>query len=512
MAEKATLEIGLDASGAIKSVDGLEAELKAVGKEGVKAGDAMQAGAEKGDRAYSNLGKTAAAAGAAIGAAFVAGAALVLKNTAAAEAGIAQMEAALRSTGGAAGLTSQELQTMAADIQKVSTFGDDAVISMQSLLLTFTSVRGDVFRDASTAIADLATRMGTDLNGAAQMVGKALNAPVEGVAALTRVGVQFTEEQKKMIASLVETGRVADAQRVILRELEVQFGGSAAAARNTMSGALAALKESFGDLAEVPAIAGPITSALNEINENLQTIAESAALAGAAIATAIYAPAVIGGLSTAVTGVIALTKYVGLLNLAMMGLRATMAFLSGPAGLITLFVAGVGAAIVGTRALGRQAEETAAKIQSEFAKALTNVPKTELPALLKTLTNEIARIQREINNIENAPGLVGNADELRGVLARLQGNATEVAKALRAMREEAKDAAKELKETSERVDNLRVAVAKASGQKLTAINLQEQIDLKDVTDETEKALIRKLAALQRLAVFEDGGTAVIVMW
>jgi hypothetical protein len=54
-----------------------------------------------------------------------------------------------------------------------------------------------------------------------------------------------------MVKALVDTGNVADAQRIILRELETQFGGSARAARETLGGALKALENAFGDMFEV---------------------------------------------------------------------------------------------------------------------------------------------------------------------------------------------------------------------------------------------------------------------
>jgi len=85
--------------------------------------------------------------------------------------------------------------------------------------------------------------MGQDLQSSAVQVGKALNNPTEGLTALTRVGVSFTEEQKKAVEALMETGNVADAQKVILGELERQFGGSAAAATGTFAGQMAIMSE-----------------------------------------------------------------------------------------------------------------------------------------------------------------------------------------------------------------------------------------------------------------------------
>jgi len=120
----------------------------------------------------------------------------VLDATIKQEAALAQLEARLKSTGGVAGLTRKELAKFAASLQQVTTYGDEAVIELEALLLTFTNIRGQVFRDATRAVLDMATAMGVDLKSAAIQVGKALNDPVQGMSALSRTGVQFTRAQK----------------------------------------------------------------------------------------------------------------------------------------------------------------------------------------------------------------------------------------------------------------------------------------------------------------------------
>ena len=183
----------------------------------------------------------------------------------------AQLAAAIRSTGGAAGQSVESLNEHAAAMQRVSTYGDEAINKAQSLLLTFTKIQGDTFPKATEAVLNVATAMGTDLQSAAIQVGKALNDPILGVTALARSGIQFTESQKATIKSLVETGQQAEAQRLILAELEVQFGGSAKAARDTFGGALAGVSNAFGDMLEVSRESSQgIVSALNGIEKAIQ--------------------------------------------------------------------------------------------------------------------------------------------------------------------------------------------------------------------------------------------------
>lgn len=164
---------------------------------------------------------------------------------------IAQVEAGLKSTNGVAGHTIETLKDMASGLQEITTYGDEDILSsVTAQLLTFTNVTNEQFPRAQKAILDLSARLGTDLKSAALQVGKALNEPVLGVTALARSGIQFSESQKKLIKSLVETNRTAEAQSIILKELENQFGGSAEAAAKAGLGPIKQFQNSLGDMME----------------------------------------------------------------------------------------------------------------------------------------------------------------------------------------------------------------------------------------------------------------------
>lgn len=164
----------------------------------------------------------------------------------------AQLEQTLRATGSAAGYTRDELLSMASGLQKVTTYGDEAIIPAQSILLTFKELGREVFPQALEMALDLSTFLGQDLKSSATQLGKALQDPINGINALSRAGASFSQQQKDTIKQLVDAGRVADAQRLILAELEGQYGGTARRARDTLGGALAAVKNAFGDLLEAP--------------------------------------------------------------------------------------------------------------------------------------------------------------------------------------------------------------------------------------------------------------------
>jgi lambda family phage tail tape measure protein len=189
-----------------------------------------------------------------------------VRGTAEAERVQAQLTAAIKSTGGVAGQTLQALNAHADAMKRISVYDDEAINGAQALILTFTRIRGDVFPQATEATLNLATAMGGDLKGAALQVGKALNDPILGMTALSRAGIQFTDEQKRLVKQAVESNDILSAQKIILKELETQFGGSAKAARGTLGGALQALGNAFDDLFEST---GPGSEAMRAALESL---------------------------------------------------------------------------------------------------------------------------------------------------------------------------------------------------------------------------------------------------
>ena len=164
---------------------------------------------------------------------------------------IAQVEAGLKSTGASVGFTSKQLQKMASDLQSKTLFGDEEILKdATAQLLTFTNITGDQFAKSQEAALNLATRLDGDLKSASIMLGKALNDPVANLSAMSRAGIQFSEDQKEVIKALAESGDMAQAQSIILEELEKQYGGSAEAAAKAGTGGLKQLANAFGDLQE----------------------------------------------------------------------------------------------------------------------------------------------------------------------------------------------------------------------------------------------------------------------
>lgn len=146
----------------------------------------------------------------------------------------------IKSTGGAAKISAKQVGDLATAISNKTGVDDEAVQSGSNLLLTFKNVRNEVgkgakiFDRATAAAVDLSAAGFGDIAGASKMLGKALNDPLKGLTALGKAGVTFTADQKKQIETLVKTGDILSAQKIILKEVESQVGGAAAAAADPM--------------------------------------------------------------------------------------------------------------------------------------------------------------------------------------------------------------------------------------------------------------------------------------
>ena len=240
--DASSVETAADA--ASRAVEGVEKTTKTAGK-GFDALGTIATGAFHaiGEAAVNIAGSALSKLGD-----FVAGS---IEEAAQFQSVFAQTEAVVKSTGEAAGLTAKEMASMAEAMSAssgMSLFADDAILGAQNVLATFTQIRGENFGGATQSIIDMSQALGTDLQSSAMQVGKALNDPIAGVSALGRAGVQFTDEQKAMIKSMVEAGDIAGAQSVILGELETQFSGSALAAVDTFAGQQIILAEQFANV------------------------------------------------------------------------------------------------------------------------------------------------------------------------------------------------------------------------------------------------------------------------
>lgn len=335
----------------------------------------------------------------------------------------AQTKAALASTGAAAGVSASQVGLLGEELSHYSAYSIEAVKQTENLLLTFTAVKNqagegnDVFTQTTKAVLDMSTALGEDLKDASIQVGKALNNPIVGLTALRRVGVTFDEQQVATIKHLTQTGHLLEAQKLILAELNKEFGNSAEAAGKTAAGGFAQLRNSVVELDKIVAgpVLEPLTSGLHnmaaivqEINKHPLAAKVFSEVAGVA-ATAYLASKALGVLARVKESEIARTvagtaaRERGVVALGAEAAAADRAAASvGRLGAAEAGAAGAGAARRGPRAF--LAGSTAASL-AVFAADAYLVPKaigalSKVPGLLgaKHLNDKFAGIADEYNS------------------------------------------------------------------------------------------------------------------
>ena len=187
----------------------------------------------------------------------------------------AETAAVLKSTGGVANVSAKGIAALSTRISGYSGVADDAIQRGANMLLTFKDIRNaagkgnDIFDQSTATMADVAVKFGTDMPKAAVLLGKALNDPTKGLTALTKQGVTFTEKQKAQISALQESGDMMGAQKIILKELNSEFGGIAKSQADPFD----KLKVSAANLAETigfavgPSLAKGADAAAKFINQ-----------------------------------------------------------------------------------------------------------------------------------------------------------------------------------------------------------------------------------------------------
>lgn len=156
----------------------------------------------------------------------------------------------IRATGREQQITTQQVMQMAGALQGVTRFGDEAIAAGQEIILTYRNIGNDVFPQVSELALDVAEKFGKAIPEASRLVARSLEAPQKGMEALLEVGVSFDAQQQEQIKTLVASGRIYEAQQILLGGMEQAFGGAARAARDSFAGSMDAAKNALGDLLE----------------------------------------------------------------------------------------------------------------------------------------------------------------------------------------------------------------------------------------------------------------------
>ncbi|MDJ1522911.1 phage tail length tape measure family protein [Stenotrophomonas maltophilia] len=247
-------EVGGFASGLDKSERRAEKWRKKVEAEAKLAGLALAAGMTAALAGLSTVGL------------------LIARNTMSAEREVAQLDAIIRSTGGAAGYTRQQLLDMADTLASKSTFSGGEIVEAQTRLLSYSGILASNIPRAMQAVIDQSARLGISVSQSAETIGRALESPSKAAAALAQqgFGAAFTKEVRGTIDELVKAGKEGEAQVMILEILEESYAGAALAARDTFGGSLTALRHTIDDL--TTGRDGSLAGATAAINSFIDTL------------------------------------------------------------------------------------------------------------------------------------------------------------------------------------------------------------------------------------------------
>lgn len=173
----------------------------------------------------------ATAAIAALAAAFRSGIAAASEQ----EEAVVKLGNALADLGPKGATVSKALVEQAEALQKVTKYGDEAIIAGQAFAATFIKSE-DTLKAVTQSAVDLAAGLGIDLQTAFELLTKASQGQTQTLA---RYGIVLTE-------GLGPAEKFAELQRLIAERM----GGRAAADAKTYSGALEQLGNAWGDLLE----------------------------------------------------------------------------------------------------------------------------------------------------------------------------------------------------------------------------------------------------------------------
>lgn len=154
----------------------------------------------------------------------------------------------IRASGREADISADYLIKLAGEYQNLTTYGDEAVISAQALMLSYKNIGQDVFPRVLKAAMDMSTALDKDLTDSVKKVGEAVENPVKNFGALKEAGIDIDEQKIRLIKTLVAENKLWEAQGVILEEIESRYGGLSEEIAKTTSGKLSQLSNTVGDI------------------------------------------------------------------------------------------------------------------------------------------------------------------------------------------------------------------------------------------------------------------------
>lgn len=188
-------------------------------------------GLDKSKSFFNKYGNYATVAGTVATAAFIPAIHAAEEN----EIAVKRLEQVYKTMGQNVEKASKQSQDYASKLEFLIGVEDEEILAIQSKFAAFKKVSDEtarasgVMNRATAAAYDLGANGFGDAASNALKLGKILNDPIKNLNALSRAGIQFTTAEKKKIESLQRSGKLTQAQDLILKSIEKRVGGVAAA-------------------------------------------------------------------------------------------------------------------------------------------------------------------------------------------------------------------------------------------------------------------------------------------
>lgn len=164
------------------------------------------------------------------------------------ERAAAKINTSLKVTGGSVGFTRKELIAMARDIRSTTGIASSSIMDTMAVVGSFVDITGERFERLIRLLPDVANLFEGDMSKAAIQLGKALQDPHRGLAAIRRIGVTMSETEVATIRSFHAMGQAAEGMNLTLKLVEEQgIKGMAEAFRKTGAGAIMELTTQWGE-------------------------------------------------------------------------------------------------------------------------------------------------------------------------------------------------------------------------------------------------------------------------
>jgi len=165
--------------------------------------------------------------------------------------------------------TTKRMAAYANQVNKATGIDDEQIKAVQRKLLAFDSLRksagelGGTFERTTGAAIDLSAAGLGDMESTALKLGKALEDPTRRMRGLADAGVIFNDVEKQKIAKLQESGRLFEAQEIVLQRVEDRVLGLAEASATPLE----KLNAQFSQIGDK--IGEAMLPALEDVNKEL---------------------------------------------------------------------------------------------------------------------------------------------------------------------------------------------------------------------------------------------------